>query len=132
MVRSRRIFGNQVFRVMNGELKPYIKGAPMRYSNIFAAAIFAAFPLTARADGGFLSIPASEFSGNGVAYSNSGTATFIRTTAFAPILMPDDATVTFFSCGGRATFAKEVIFTLRRNDPPTGHTHRHGNSANRA
>ena len=89
----------------------------MRYSNILAAVIFAASPFTAVAEDGFLSIPASEFSGNDVAYNDSGTTTFIRTAAFAPILLPDDATITFFGCGGRAAFRKEVIFTLRRNAP---------------
>ena len=89
----------------------------MRISFFFAAAFFAASPSTAMADEGFLSIPASEFSGNGVGYNDTGTTTFIRTAAFAPVLLPDNAEVTFFSCGGTAKFRKEVIFTLRRNAP---------------
>lgn len=89
----------------------------MRSSNICAVAVFAAFPFLAMADSGFLSIPASEFSGNQVAYNDTGTTTFIRVAAFAPVLLPDDSTVTFFSCAGAAAFRKEVIFTLRRNEP---------------
>ena len=89
----------------------------MKYSIILGAAIIAFSPIAAKADGGFISIPASEFSGNGMAHNSSGTAVFLRTTAFAPLLLPDNATITFFSCGGKATFRKEVIFTLRRNEP---------------
>lgn len=66
---------------------------------------------------GWLSIPAAAFSGSRSFPNGTGTAQFFRTTAFAPVILPDNATVTVMSCGGRAVFRKHIIFTLRRNEP---------------
>ena len=75
-------------------------------------------PVAASAqDSGWLSLPAAAFSGAGAFPNATGTAQFFRTTAFAPVILPDNATVTFMACGGRAAFRKQIIFTLRRNEP---------------
>lgn len=78
----------------------------------------AALPTTAAAqDSGWLSVPAPAFNGVGAFPNATGTAQFFRTTAFAPVMLPDNAMVTAMACGGRASFRKQVVFTLRRNDP---------------
>jgi len=77
-----------------------------------------ALPTTAFAqDSGWLSVPAAAFNGERTFPNATGTAQFFRTTAVAPVILPDNATVTFMACGGRATFRKQIIFTLRRNEP---------------
>lgn len=67
-----------------------------------------------------ISIPASAFysgpDGHGRP-NKSGTAMDFHTVLFAPVSLPQNATITSFNCGGRATFRKSVIFTLRRNEP---------------
>lgn len=80
--------------------------------------ILGMLPSTASAqNSGWLSIPAVAFSGARSLPNDTGTAQFLHTTAFAPVTLPDNATVTLMSCGGRASFRKRIIFTLRRNEP---------------
>jgi hypothetical protein len=72
----------------------------------------------------FLSIPSSSFTpvtaGRGYDGNISGTARFFRKsyTMFAPLDMPNGATITSMRCGGRAPRPNwKITFTLRRNEP---------------
>lgn len=72
---------------------------------------------------GFVSVPASAFSGitdgGNLGYhgNESGTARFFNVKMFAPVNLPDGTTVTSLKCGGRAFFKHRIAFTLRRNEP---------------
>ncbi len=68
---------------------------------------------------GFISIPASAFSGENGSQSlnTTGTATVLTHLAFAPVSLPHRARVTSLQCGGTSFFRNSIVFTLRRNEP---------------
>jgi hypothetical protein len=76
----------------------------------------------------FLSIPSSGFTPRDVGTgfdqgyngNRSGTARFFDGSLrmFAPVNLPDDASVTSLRCGGRGSSTDfRILFTLRRNEP---------------
>lgn len=75
-------------------------------------------PITTLAQTKSVAIPAIAFNGDGIAYNDTGTAAFFRDQAFAPVHLPDGATVTGFRCGARVTLIeKGITIKLRRNEP---------------
>lgn len=71
---------------------------------------------------GFVSIPASAFSGvsrleTSFKGNDTGTALFFNVKVFAPVNLPDGATIISMRCGARAFFKRQISFTLRRNEP---------------
>ena len=77
----------------------------------------------------YLSIPSSGFTprasegtvGSDAGYdgNQSGTARFFNGSfaMFAPVNLPDGATVNSMRCGGQVSTSNKISFTLRRNEP---------------
>lgn len=87
-------------------------------STILAILIFAFAPQIASAQSvGYTSIPSSAFHGERSVQNVTGTARTIFSLLYAPVYLPQGATVTTLSCGGTAFFQKQIVFTLRRNNP---------------
>lgn len=66
---------------------------------------------------GSLSIPAAAFDGVRSFQNTSGTSKYFRTLLYAPVFLPHGSTAINMTCGGKAPFGKNIIFTLRRNQP---------------
>lgn len=94
-----------------------------KYALVLITIIAAVTSATYAYSKGFVSVPASAFSGItdggnlGYQGNESGTARFFNVKMFAPVDLPDGTTVTSFKCGGRAFFEHRIAFTLRRNEP---------------
>ena len=81
---------------------------------------------------GFISIPASAFSGEnsdtgsdttdgeetfGYQGNESGTTRHFNVVLYAPVNLPHGASVTLFKCGGSSAKNTRAAFRLRRNEP---------------
>ena len=88
-------------------------------SVIMAIVLFALVPQVAAAQPiTHTSIPSSAFQGEGSSQNVSGTARFnAPRSCMLRYTYPRARGVTSLSCGGRASFNKHIVFTLRRNDP---------------
>jgi len=75
---------------------------------------------------GFISIPASAFSGEnsdnsretfGYQGNKTGTTRHFNVVLYAPVNLPHGASVTSFKCGGSSAENTRTAFRLRRNEP---------------
>jgi len=96
----------------------------MKIISLIIATVLVLIASMANADTrGFISIPASAFSGensdtpHGYQGNESGTTRHFNVILFAPVNLPHRASVTSFKCGGSSAVDTRTVFRLRRNEP---------------